>query len=65
MSLPYFTDSDHTCERCEQEIRIGYEAILHEDGMFCDKECLTEHLYETSLAKEIHLTNDKIYRSVD
>ena len=65
MSIPYYVVTTQVCEYCEGHIYIGYEALLHNDGIFCDKDCLKEHLYEGSGSTEIYLTNDEIYRSVD
>lgn len=65
MSVPYFVVGDHECERCGRDILIGYEAEIHEDGMFCDEDCFKDHLYESSSVKKIYLTDDPMYREVD
>lgn len=63
--IPYYVTDYQYCEHCNSEIYINYECVKHDDGFFCDKECLTEHLYEGSGAKEIYLTDDRMYREVD
>lgn len=63
--IPYYVVNHQDCEYCESTIYIGYEAVLTDDGFFCSKDCLMEHLYEMSNAKEIYLTDEQIYREVD
>lgn len=63
--IPHYVTGPQQCENCESTIYIGYEAIWHDDGLFCSMECLLEHLYQMSNAKEIYLTDEQIYREVD
>lgn len=63
--IPYYATQPQECEYCESTIYIGYEAVLTDDGLFCSKDCLLEHLYEMSNAKEVYLTDDRIYMDVD
>lgn len=62
LSIPYYVTDSQQCEYCKAEIYIGYEAIWHKDGFFCTMECLLEHLYKMSNAKQIYLTDERIYR---
>lgn len=63
--IAYYVTRPQKCERCELTICIGCEALLTEDGFFCSKDCLLEHLYESSNAKEVCLTDDRMYMDVD
>ena len=63
--IAYYVTRPQKCERCELTIDIGCEAVLAEDGLFCSKDCLLEHLYEGSNAKEVCLTDDRMYMDVD
>jgi len=63
--IPHYVVHAQECEHCEAEILIDYEAILTDDGYFCSEECVKCHLYLMANPKDIYLTNDRIYRSVD
>lgn len=63
--IPHYVTGPQQCEYCESTIYIGYEAVLNDDGFFCSKDCLLEHLYLMSHAKQIYLTDEWIYREVD
>lgn len=62
--IPHYVVHHQTCEWCEDEILIGYEALLTLDGFFCSEECYKNHLYEMNYKKEIVLTSEKIHREV-
>ena len=63
--IAYYVTENQYCEYCKNELYIGEEVEIHEDGLFCDSVCLMGHLYEMSHAKHVYLTDNKIYRSVN
>lgn len=63
--IPHFVVHHQECERCSATLYIGYECIKHDDGYFCDEDCLKNHLLEGSGHKDVYLTDDRIWREID
>ena len=61
--LAHYVVGKQQCEYCESDIHVGFEALWHEDGLFCEMECLLRHLFEMSHTKTVYLTDNKLYRS--
>ena len=63
--IPYYTTDPIKCENCHDLIDVGDEAIEYDNCLFCDTECLTNHVAELNGAKSVYLTDDKMYKGAN
>lgn len=63
--LPYYVAKSQTCNYCDSDLHHGYIVLIHDNTIYCDKDCFLQEVYENAHIKVAYLTSDKMMREVD